>query len=225
MNQTVGNITNSSVSNVNTTSSHEASNSPFFSAINWFLVIANILLLIANLYFVCNYFPRSSNLQFDYAGVIVATFSTLITLLVGWNIFSAITIERKVNSAIEKRTEKVKQEMTEQINMAARAATFMTLSQNGNAFYHKANENIEELAYAAQFLLNAQAAWLNDHSIREFSEEANEYSVNRLKEIACRKPDVILCVETEIEKASYVETALKIGDKDIIRFVNNIQVR
>lgn len=48
---------------------------------------------------ICNIFPRSENLNFDYSGVIVAILSILITILIGWNIWNVIDMKTEINNA------------------------------------------------------------------------------------------------------------------------------
>lgn len=45
----------------------------------------------------CGFFPRINNLGLDYMGIIVGILTLLITLLVGWNIYSALSLEKRVN--------------------------------------------------------------------------------------------------------------------------------
>ncbi len=48
---------------------------------------------------ICNIFPRSENLNFDYSGVIVAILSILITILIGWNIWNVIDMKTYIDKA------------------------------------------------------------------------------------------------------------------------------
>lgn len=53
------------------------------------LIISCISILISTV-IACNNFPRNINVGFDYQGVIVAIFSLLVTILIGWNIYNVI---------------------------------------------------------------------------------------------------------------------------------------
>ncbi|MGN0033428.1 MAG: hypothetical protein ACI358_06620 [Candidatus Limimorpha sp.] len=46
-----------------------------------------------------NIFPRSDNQEFDYSGIIVGILSLLVTLLVGWNIWTAIDLKNEMKNA------------------------------------------------------------------------------------------------------------------------------
>ena len=60
-----------------------------FSIIN-FALFVTCLILIAILS------PAKSSLDFDYYGVIIAVLSVLVTVLIGWNIYSALGLEKSV---------------------------------------------------------------------------------------------------------------------------------
>lgn len=71
----------------------------------WFLLIACIILTGIGLGIVIRLAPRGINLDFDYYGVIVGILSLLVTILIGWNIFSVIDLKRikeEYNSTILK---------------------------------------------------------------------------------------------------------------------------
>ena len=72
---------------------------------------------------ICNIFPRSENLNFDYSGVIVAILSILITTLMGFNIWNVIDMKTDINNAkkqveeyhssIQKKQEELDNKITE----------------------------------------------------------------------------------------------------------------
>lgn len=72
---------------------------------------------------ICNIFPRSENLNFDYSGVIVAILSILVTVLMGWNIWNAIDMRNEIDkikkqvedfySSIHKKQEELDNKITE----------------------------------------------------------------------------------------------------------------
>lgn len=45
----------------------------------------------------CGFFPRIDNLGFDYMRIIVSILSFILTLLIGWNIYSALSLEKRAN--------------------------------------------------------------------------------------------------------------------------------
>lgn len=72
---------------------------------------------------ICNIFPRSENLNFDYSGIIVGILSILVTLLMGFNIWNAIDMKNEIDkvkkqfedfySSIHKKQEELDNKITE----------------------------------------------------------------------------------------------------------------
>lgn len=77
--------------------------------VNIILVIANVILLGFNVHFLCNEYPRGENLELDYIGVIVGVLSLLVTALLGWQIFNAITFEDRIKKLEKKYKKKLRQ--------------------------------------------------------------------------------------------------------------------
>ena len=82
-----------------------------------FNFVTNIILLVLS-------YPRShDNYGFDYMGIIVGILSLLVTLLVAWNIYSALDIKRELNRKdielnreIKKQYEKQSSEISDVFN-------------------------------------------------------------------------------------------------------------
>ena len=66
----------------------------------WVISIVSLLLSVIA---VCVAVWRSPELSFDYQGVIVGVLSLLVTVLIGWNIYSVVDFNRKVG-IIEKKS-------------------------------------------------------------------------------------------------------------------------
>lgn len=123
MNQQIGDVSNSVLHDVNTnqtygTEKHDnriidksiIDKYSCWKHFSFYIFMANIACLIFNIYYICNFFPRvADNLEFDYMGVIVGILSFLITLLIGWNIFSVIDFNKKVEAVMENNN-KLKEE-------------------------------------------------------------------------------------------------------------------
>lgn len=56
---------------------------------------------ISSIVLLCIICPRINNLGFDYIGIIVTILALLVTLLIGWNIFTALDFRKEVFSKIE----------------------------------------------------------------------------------------------------------------------------
>lgn len=68
----------------------------------WCSVFLSIISIIVSVFCVCIDFPHSTNLGFDYSGVIVGIFSLLITILIAWQISTMISIDRRFESVAKK---------------------------------------------------------------------------------------------------------------------------
>lgn len=92
MEQKIGNINKSVLNNVNTVSIHETKNGDDTSSHGCLKIffITNILLASINFLILAVGCPRTSNLGFDYMGVIVAVLGLLVAIMLGWNIYTAI---------------------------------------------------------------------------------------------------------------------------------------
>lgn len=77
----------------------------------WFILIINLAFFIVNTVALCINFPSKENIDFDYMGVIVGILSILVTILVGWQIFINISMERKVDMKLKEVSRKLKSEI------------------------------------------------------------------------------------------------------------------
>lgn len=65
-------------------------------------VILSIIALILSSISICYVFQRDGQPPFDYQGIFVAIFSLLVTLLIGWNILTAIKVDRDIVETTKK---------------------------------------------------------------------------------------------------------------------------
>ncbi|MDD3040152.1 hypothetical protein [Bacteroides sp.] len=61
----------------------------------------SIAAIIFSIVAICVSLPSSPELGIDYIGVIVGILSFLVTLLIGWQIYNAVTIEKRIKSEVE----------------------------------------------------------------------------------------------------------------------------
>ena len=73
----------------------------------WLSMFALIVSII-NVFVVCIYNPRAE-VEFDYQGIIVGSLSILVTVLIGWNIYSVIDFKKHVES-LEFKTQAYKKD-------------------------------------------------------------------------------------------------------------------
>lgn len=70
-----------------------------------FSVILAIIAIIFSIVALCNTCPRlisEDEPGFDYIGVIVGVLSLLVALLIGWNIYNALDLNKKISDSIKK---------------------------------------------------------------------------------------------------------------------------
>lgn len=118
---------------------------------NVLLVIANLLLLIVNVYYVCHWYPiLPTEMEIDSMGIIVGILSLLVTVLIGWNIYSIIDV-RQIRAELNERIENDKIQLRkEMINIA------------------------EDYSFAANSVLKQLHAQSLFFSMKNYSEAINE---------------------------------------------------
>ena len=91
----------------------------FVAIINGILAFANILILAVNIYYMCHWYPiLPTELGIDSMGIIVGILSLLVTVLIGWNIYSIIDV-RQIRAELNERLENDKIQLRkEMINIA-----------------------------------------------------------------------------------------------------------
>ena len=62
----------------------------------WIWLFA-IIVSIVNIVVVCLSNPRTA-VYFDYQGIIIGSLSILVTLLIGWNIYSVVDFKKNIES-------------------------------------------------------------------------------------------------------------------------------
>lgn len=70
-----------------------------------FSVILAIIAIIFSIVALCNTCPRlisEDEPGFDYMGVIVGVLSLLVALLIGWNIYNALDLNKKISDSVKK---------------------------------------------------------------------------------------------------------------------------
>ena len=60
------------------------------------LWLFSLIISLANIVVVCLYLPAGYDPDFDYLGLIVGSFSILVTVLIGWNIYTLVDFKNEV---------------------------------------------------------------------------------------------------------------------------------
>lgn len=140
--------------------------------------LAGILGCIVAISLLCNEYP-SSDLKFDYIGAIIGVLSILVTVLVTWNIYSAIRIEQRVEDALlrlAKNHDKFRNEIAATIDDVKTKLTLVS-------------ERIEsaELAYITLFnATQAQVSALKTDNDYDFFQQYSHYQTALCAMLKCR---------------------------------------
>lgn len=112
--QSIGNIISSNLAKVNTYKEQPSTYQTYKRTIlKWniiLLYISTIVSLSMSIIALCRQYP--SSLSFDYSGIIVAIFSFLVTILIGWNIWTVIDVKQEWRENKE-YTERLESELNE----------------------------------------------------------------------------------------------------------------
>ena len=138
--------------------------------------------------------------------VIVSIFSLLVTVLIGWQIYQAVNVERKIKRGIEKG---LKQSVPMAISVA--------LAQRGMSLHNQGMK-----ADAAQQLLNSFAVLAAQSKYKSFLNESKEYATEKLVEY--NKEKLTIKVQSQEEKELYFSAACYTKNKDIVELLNRMEV-
>lgn len=73
---------------------------------NIIFVLISIFNTVSCIITLCVICPRVDNIGFDYLGVIVGVLALLVTILIGWNIFSVLDFKKEILNKIEENRKK-----------------------------------------------------------------------------------------------------------------------
>ena len=135
----------------------------------------------------------------------LGTLTLLVTLLIGWQIYSKIEIDDRVRNMID-----------EQVRLGADTALFVALAQLGRSAFNK-----EDKAETIQSLFNALCIW-DKRMTSPLAKEAYDYCVTTLSTL---DKGISFVVEDVGEKDAYVKAAIKTGNRELIDFATQIKVR
>lgn len=147
--------------------------------------IAGIVGAAIAIYLLCQTCP-TADVKFDYIGIIVGILAILVTLLVTWNIYSAIRIEKKVEETLFcLKEEKKKQEE----NHDKLRDEVTAIIENVKAQLALASERIESAEQAYIMLFNAtqaQVSALNKPNDNDFFQQYSHYQTALCAMLKCR---------------------------------------
>ena len=192
----------------------------------------SITAIICSVVAICVSLPSAPDLGMDYIGVIIGILSLLVTMLIGWQIWNVIAIDKKINNEVEqtsnslaKSIDATKKEMIDYIqktNEKSQAEIMASLLfLQGDTFLSKGQYESALLRYLDIISDIIEKPYIENYSdaidacilkAREAMNSVNHKELNR-----------ILTVE---KKGSYLKALLKIeGHKaiDIIIFLRGLQ--
>lgn len=78
-------------------------------SLSYSALIISIIISITSLSIVA---PRSKTLDFDYIGVIIGLLSLIVTVLIGWQIYSTINIKNLISKEVDDKLKGLKRVIT-----------------------------------------------------------------------------------------------------------------
>lgn len=154
------------------------------------------------------------------ASFTLGTLSLLVTVLIGWQIYSKIDIEIRV-----KETEKELRDLKRKTEIDTKTALFVSLTQLGKSAFNKIDKDTDpvlmEKADAIQSLFNALCLWEKEMD-SSLAKEAYGYCIMRLLHLI---KNVDYTAEYSEEKDIFVKAALKTGIRELIDFATGIKVK
>ena len=184
---------------------------------NWLSIAASICSVVA----ICVSLPSAPELGMDYIGVIVGILSLLVTMLIGWQIWNVIAIDKKIDGkakqtsdSLTKSIDATKKEMIEYIEKANEKSqieimtsllflqgdTFLLKSQYENALlrYLDIISDIIEKPYIENYSNAIDACILK---AREAMKSVNHNELNRILKAEKRESYLKALLKVESHKA------------------------
>ena len=192
----------------------------------------SIAAIICSVVAICVSLPSAPNLGFDYSGATEGILALLVTILIGWQIWNVIAIEKQIDSKIK------------QINNSITKSIETTKNEMIEYIQEETEKSQEEIAFSL-FFIQGESYSLNkkhddaflcyldavSHSIK-FEIHANVDNSKMIDTCLEKIRNILPLVDkTKIKrlkndmKAHHIETLLKIDNnetKDIIVFLSEL---
>ena len=171
--------------------------------------------------FIASVAAFSLEVDFQNSSFTIGTLTLLVTLLVGWQIYTVLDIDKRIQGKISVMEKAV----DDKIMKEAETVLFVSLAQLGMTLTHRATRKEtmqhDNKADAIQMLLNALCIWSQHDLNSESAKEAYQYCTTTLIELC---DNVVFYVEKVEEKDLYVQAALKTGNRKLIDFTTGRQI-
>lgn len=146
----------------------------------------------------------SKELDINSVSFPLGILTVLVTLLVGWQIYTHLYQDEKVQKIVDAKVQKAKAELYKEIQ------------------YNKSNLIFITFGNAVQSYFNALASWDEKMKNDETSQDGYNIIISHLKQIekTIEKDEANISVDNKDTALFFIETALKTGDADIIKLAN-----
>lgn len=191
----------------------------------------SIAAIICSVVAICVSLPSAPELGIDYIGVIVGILSLLVTMLIGWQIWNVIAIDKKIDGKVKQTSDSLtesinvtKKEMIEYIEKANEKSqteimTSLLFIQGDNFLFKSQFEN------ALLRYLDVMSDIIEKPYIENYSDAINACILKAREAMRSVNNNELKRVLKEEKKESYLKALLKIeGYKaiDIIIFLRGL---
>lgn len=144
---------------------------------------------------------------------IISVLSLLVTILIGWQIYTIINIDKKIAEHIKD----INKQIREDIKYNSNTFTLVCLAQTAKALHH-----LEKYEESIPLMFNAISS-IEISTAKPSREEAYNFCINNLMEICPKVTE--LEVTSEEEKDFFIRTALQTKKQEIIDFAFKIKIK
>lgn len=191
----------------------------------------SIAAIICSVVAICVSLPSAPELGIDYIGVIVGILSLLVTMLIGWQIWNVIAIDKKIDGKVKQTSDSLtesinvtKKEMIEYIEKANEKSqteimTSLLFIQGDNFLFKSQFEN------ALLRYLDVISDIIEKPYIENYSDAINACILKAREAMQSVNNNALKRILKEEKKESYLKALLKIeGHKaiDIIIFLRGL---
>ena len=175
----------------------------FTGNLGWVAIVISLASLLLAAFAVCRSYHTVETVTFDYLGAFAGVLSLLVTALVAYEVYRAVSFDESVRNTVDKR-----------LSEAENSATCIALAQLGNSLF-----NDDKYGDAIRILFNTLI--ISEKSpMSEMGDEARENSIKILEKICDKLPLDRTTIKFEddwkgINKMKSV--AYRIGSEKIIR--------
>ena len=170
--------------------------------VNWALVLS-VVAVVLGIIAICNVYPRNLGFGMDYQGWITGVLAILVTALIGWQIYSSVSIEKrmeqKIGQALETHSDNIKKRIYINI-VSIYSLMYLEASKNMDiagmilyndmkitpAIYSKEEKMAKDIISNAEYIVSL----VNKETTQKVLEKLKNHS-ERLKELCKEYPSIV----------------------------------